>query len=159
LVAELGGTARIDQIKAVTDLIHLDPPNLHPYTLPRVSANPGIPEWQPCVRRLGTWERNASTAESLVTSIRCPGCGHPATAVVRVPEVPDALLCRSCLISPSLPDLVFPPLYEQLALPPTRFSEEVLNLARNTAPKALSRRARQRLAERDDGVAPRDQAA
>ena len=131
LVAGLGGQARLDQIEAVAEDLGFQVSDVYPLTDEKTSRNPAIPRWPAPVRRCGAWSAATLAEASIVESIRCPRCGEPATAVVRVPEVPGALLCRRCLVAPAHPDLQFPPLYGDLALPTTRILEEVLVRAQN----------------------------
>ncbi len=133
LVAAIGGRIRMDQAEASCRKLKIVRTDLYPLSTANVSANPAIPDWQPSVRRTGSWDRSTSTSESYLDSIPCPKCGLPATAVVRVPEVPGSLLCRACLISPALPDLPFPPMYERLALPTVTFPDELLDDLRKLA--------------------------
>lgn len=128
LVAALGGHASLAQLHHVVADVGLKPTDLYPMTLPRPS-NGGQPPWPPTVDRVGTWSAGTLAEHSHLTSPRCPRCGQPATAVVRVPEVPTALLCRGCRVMPGHPDLVFPPLYLDLALPPITIPDDLVHRA------------------------------
>lgn len=93
---------------------------LYVLTQPRGRDKEGTPPWPATVRRIGDWSKGTAAKHSVAANWLCPRCGQPATAVVRVPEVTDALLCRDCLVMPNRPDLEFPSLYLGFALPPTR---------------------------------------
>ena len=119
LLAALGGSATIADLDPHLPALGLVRNDLYALSLPRLMRHPSTPAWPPTVERDGVWSAGTKASHSRLVSPRCGVCGEPATAVVRVPEVPDALLCRSCRVMPSRPDLVFPPLYLDLALPPT----------------------------------------
>ena len=68
------------------------------------------------LERTDTWRHGGSQKDSRARCITCPTCGQFATGVLAVPEVPDWLLCLTCLRAPSLPDLVFPSIYRTLSL-------------------------------------------
>jgi len=125
LVAALGGRARLDQIKAVCAELGLKVTDIHPMSLPRPQL-PNRLTYLPSVRRAGTWQATTPLSDSILESIPCPNCYTPATAVVRVPEVPGNLLCRSCLTPPADPTLTFPPMYVNLALPPVVIRPDLL---------------------------------
>ncbi|HEV7788281.1 MAG TPA: hypothetical protein VGP05_04655, partial [Pseudonocardia sp.] len=129
LVAALGGFARADQLRAVFPDLGIKNADLLPMTLTRRARNPATADWPPSVERVGQWSAAGKAHEHAVCSILCPGCGQPATAVVRVLEVPGALLCRRCLIAPARPDLRFPPIYATLALPPTAIAPALVTRA------------------------------
>lgn len=74
-------------------------------------------EWVPPVLREGTWGCTTTAKEHFLLSRLCWSCGEPATAVVRVLEVPGDLMCRSCNAAVDLPGQTFPPLYVAMALP------------------------------------------
>lgn len=130
IVAALGGFASVPQIDPILLTMGIRRNAVYYMTKPRPMRNPTVPIWPATLTRLGTWSRRRGAPPNLMASILCPTCGRPATAVVRVPELPDALLCRTCAIMPSRPDLEFPPSYLDLALPPTRLDPAPLAAAR-----------------------------
>lgn len=79
-------------------------------------ANDVTREWVPPVMREGEWGCTSAMREHFLLSRMCWSCGEPATAVVRVLEVPGDLMCRSCNTAVDLPGRVFPPLYVAMAL-------------------------------------------
>lgn len=119
LVASHGGTASLADIEPqLADLV-IKRNDIYSMTLPKPGRDPKTPPWPPTVARTTTWSSSRSTADSHMACHECPRCRQPATAVVRVPEVTDAILCRTCHVMPSNPGRVFPPLYLDLALPKT----------------------------------------
>ena len=61
------------------------------------------------------WLRGHARSESKARCIECPQCGGWATGVLAAPEVPDWLLCLTCLQAPAKPGIVFPKIYRSLA--------------------------------------------
>ncbi|NNN09186.1 MAG: hypothetical protein HKL85_08345 [Acidimicrobiaceae bacterium] len=131
VVAAMGGEARVDQVRVVARELGVKDTDLLPMTLPRIRAT--TPTWEPSVRRLGVWDCSTTVEANSMASIWCGTCNAPATAVVRVPEVPGSLLCRTCCRSPFEPERVFPSVYLNLALVPTAIPEELLERAKNLA--------------------------
>lgn len=154
LVAAMDGHARRDQLRPVLTDFGLNEDDLHPMTLTRVSRG-GAPDWSPSVRRTGPWTAASLVHQNGVESVYCPVCGQPATAVVRVPEVPGSLLCRSCLRPPAAPDLVFPPVWRELALPSTVVSDSAISTMRAVAPGGTAKGRKP--AARADSVDPHEQ--
>ena len=130
IVAALGGQARLDQA------MHAG--REHGLTQARVTnltyiTKHGLP-WPPAVVRVGQWSAGTYVHDSHLRSLICPLCDQPATAVLRLPEVPEAVLCRTCRVMPSRPDLPFPPIYIDLALPRTALSPSLIQDARHLIP-------------------------
>ncbi len=140
-VAALGGRASLTQTDALLTPFGMRRNDIYSITLPKVAHNPHTPPWPPTVHREGEWSAGNGAEHSHLASPRCPHCGEPATAVVRVLEVTDALLCRNCLIMPSDPTLEFPALYRDLSLPTTDFDDDLLATARAAAPARPADRA------------------
>lgn len=132
VVAALGGSARMDQMLLFAEEYRFDGNAVYVMTLPYVGR--GNTCWPPTVARTGTWSAGTGAWTSTMRNHECPVCHRPATAVVRVPEVPDAILCRTCRVMPSRPNLVFPPQYLDLALPTTVIPSAVLRRARDLTP-------------------------
>ena len=117
LVASRGGSASLADLEVDLALMGISRNDVYSMTLPKPARNPATPPWPPTVERTTVWASSEGTDASLMANPICPLCGNPATAVIRVPEVTDALLCRGCQVMPSNKDLQFPPLYLDLALP------------------------------------------
>lgn len=117
IVAHAGG--RIDLVSALKagDAQGLKSQQVHYIMRGSHEANDVTREWVPPVLREGEWGCNTAAKEHFLLSRRCWSCGDPATAVVRVLEVPGDLMCRSCHVAVDLPGRVFPPLYVDMALP------------------------------------------
>jgi hypothetical protein len=120
IVAAFGGTATLPQIRPVIDALRIAPNHAYYMTQERTKSGKSVPPWPATITRTNHWSANRTDPPSAMASIVCPTCDRPATAVVRVLEVPDALLCRICRVMPSRPEFVFPPLYVAMALPPTQ---------------------------------------
>lgn len=120
LVAARGGETLLADIEPELESIDLKHNSLCRLTVVSATHPVGLP-YPPVVTRWGPWGHNTSRSLRAVRSVLCQSCGQPATAVVRVVEVPDTLLCRTCLVMPSNPQLVFPMSYLSLALPPVAF--------------------------------------
>lgn len=116
LVARHGGHISLADLRPMLSSIQMKPNDVYTLTLPKRSKNPATPPWPPTVLREGDWGSGSPATMSIVVSPRCQLCHGPATVVVRVPEVPDALLCARCRVMPSRPDLVFPPMYLDLGV-------------------------------------------
>lgn len=117
-VALLGGRAPLVLIEPFLARYDIRRNDIYSMTLPKRTSNLALPAWPATVMRENEWSSITPVSESILRNPTCPRCQAPATAVVRVLEVPDALLCRQCRVMPSRGDLVFPPLYLSLALPP-----------------------------------------
>lgn len=122
LIASLGGTASLADIEPHLVDLGIKRNDIYSMTLPKHARDPKTPPWPPTVLRTNTWATRSPSTDSYLASPRCPRCRQPVTAVVRVLEVTDALLCRTCHVMPSEPERVFPPLYLDLALPQTPIS-------------------------------------
>lgn len=116
LLADRGGEASMQEIDRIREAYGLSSHDVYQFGKPDTQSA-YAPPFPPIVERIGNWSKGRPKTESRLANIRCPICGEPAMAVVRVPEVPDSLLCRTCRVMPSRPDLAFPPLYVDLALP------------------------------------------
>jgi hypothetical protein len=127
VVAALGGEARLDQVRVFEELYQFAGNAIYVMTLPFYGR--GNTCWPPTVERGGDWTAATGAWQSTLHNTLCALCGEPATAVVRVPEVPDALLCRSCRVMPSCPDLTFPRQYLDLALPVIEIPRDLLHSA------------------------------
>jgi hypothetical protein len=142
--AAMGGRVRTDQVAAAAERMGVTRADASRCSI--VSRESKSPLWPPPVKREGPW----SVAEvrpfsevgefNELVSVTCPRCTNPATGVVRVPEVPAALLCRTCLVQPDCPELVFPRRYADLALPPLEFSADLVDELRRLEPQKRSRR-------------------
>lgn len=62
-------------------------------------------------------DRKVHLASKVVTLLRCPrkGCSGRLSVYARVPEVRGWLLCAACLRAPTLPGVVFPSSYRDVA--------------------------------------------
>jgi hypothetical protein len=153
VVAAFGGAARVDQLRVVTRALGIKDTDLLPLTLPREKN--GAPVWEPSVRRLGEWSPATTVEANWVESHMCGICRKPATAVIRVPEIPGSVLCRMCRRSPFVPEIEFPWRYVDLALPETLIDDgrlqEALNLKVGTIKKG---RAAARAAQDQGDVLP-----
>lgn len=127
VVAAMSGEARVDQLRVITRALGIKDTDLLPLTLPKLKE--GSPAWEPAARRRGVWQARTTVEANWVESILCATCGRPATAVVRVPEVPGALLCRTCHTSPFALEIEFPGRYVDLALPAVTIEESLLHSA------------------------------
>jgi hypothetical protein len=146
LTAAMGGTVRTDQVAAAADRLGLKRTDASRCSILIVESN--TPPWPPAVARSGPWAPEPTAGHNALVSIRCPACGDPATAVVRVLEVPDALLCKQCLIAPGLPGLVFPACYLDLALPPKPIGPALLAELHALEPQYTHARVRTRTSRR-----------
>ena len=117
LVANQGGSAPIADLRAGLRALGLRSDTIHRYSQPGPAKDPRTPPWPPTVVRIDDPSSGSNYGAAIFANPTCPVCDKPATAVVRVIEVPDAILCRDCLVMPSRPDLVFPRIYAGLALP------------------------------------------
>lgn len=116
MIASLGGAATMERLEVKRERWGLARNDL--YLISKSMTRSGnTPPWPASVERRGDWSKRSPRTESILANWLRPLCGDPATAVVRVPEVPDALLCRRCRVMPSRPDLIFPPPYLDHALP------------------------------------------
>jgi hypothetical protein len=73
------------------------------------------PTWPACVERIGDWRQQSPRAGRSLRAITCPHCGGWASLVIRVPEIPDCVLCPKCHQMPTQPGTYFPDDYTQLA--------------------------------------------
>lgn len=121
LVAHFGGTATLAELDPHLARLGIRRGDVYAITLPKRARKETTLPWPPTVTRTNTWSARSKASGSQMACLVCPRCGKPATAVVRVPEVPDALLCRTCRVMPSNGQLEFPPLYLDLALPSQDF--------------------------------------
>lgn len=117
LVASKGGSASLADLDGDLEELGIRRNDVYSMTLPKPGRTDATPPWPPTVDRTTVWASGKGADSSQMANPICPACGAPATAVVRVLEVTDALLCRSCRVMPSNPELKFPPLYIDLALP------------------------------------------
>lgn len=140
LVAALDGSARSDQAHHAGPTIGLK--RTDPSRLSTIIRDSHSPPWHPPVSRSGPWADEPDGIYNMLHSIICEVCDRPATAVVRVPEVPGSLLCRQCGRPPAQPDLVFPSCYTTLALPPAIISDRLLSELRVL--EAPTRKSRER---------------
>lgn len=120
LVAAMGGKTTVSEVTPL--LVEMGILAVHIYSLTSIPGNTDspVPAWPPSVERVGIWSRARSTVSGEMVSRMCPKCDKPATAVVRVLEVTEAILCRTCRVMPGNAELVFPPYYLDLALPATQ---------------------------------------
>jgi hypothetical protein len=117
LVASKGGSASLSDLDADLKELGIRRNDVYSMTLPKPGRTDATPPWPPTVERTTVWTSGKGADSSLMANPICPVCRAPATAVVRVLEVTNALLCRTCRVMPSNPEVEFPPLYLDLALP------------------------------------------
>jgi hypothetical protein len=134
IVSNLGGRAYREQIWPLLKSFEIEDKHLIFMTQEIVSTRQGALPWPPSVVRLGEWNTGEDNNLKMLGSVFCQLCGNPATAVIRVPEVSDSVLCRSCCVMPSQPDLPFPRMYLDLALPETDLDQALLARARSWKP-------------------------
>ena len=118
LVAAFGGRVSFARLEGPAAELGVGYQKLHYLT--REPKRDGVTRpWMPGVVREEVWSSATSKEDHFLLSRRCGNCGEPATAVVRVLEVAGDLLCRSCRVPTVGEGVVFPPIYLELALPPT----------------------------------------
>jgi len=142
VVAALGGQARMDQMLVFGEAYKFNGNAVYVMSQPYYGR--GQTCWPATVQRTGDWTSATSASASTMRSPLCPICRQPATAVIRVPEVPEAILCRTCRVMPGRPELVFPPQYLDLALPPTLIPAELIVRARLLPPGLVRRGPKRR---------------
>jgi len=114
-ITKQGGTVTLHEAKQIAKTVGISRSSLDAMLDGRKSGSGRL--LPPFLKREGRWTTHPNTSKTAyVSCIRCPLCDEPATAVVMVPEVPGALLCRSCCVPPAQPNLVFPRIYVDLAL-------------------------------------------
>lgn len=130
IVAILGGQVNKIQITDLLEASGISNEELNNMTFGGLIRREGVPFWPPAVRRVGIWGSARTRSPKEMVGRICGLCHQTATAVVRVPEVTEALLCRTCRVMPGHPDLVFPPYYLDLALPPTELDMVLVDRAK-----------------------------
>lgn len=76
------------------------------FSRPQTVGN--APTWNPPVERRGDWRQQSPRGGRRLRVLSCPHCGGLATKVLRMPEVPDNVLCPACRRMPSASSPVFP---------------------------------------------------
>lgn len=115
-VAEAGGSVTLRHMRDAMPSLGLKQSAFYALLDGRTTSSGNV--IPPALRRDGVWGTHRRFATSaLITSILCPRCGLPATAASLIPEVPGGLLCRTCLVAPAQPTLVFPDIYAEFSLP------------------------------------------
>ena len=118
LVAAAGGRLSLAKTMAAGEALGLGYQAIQYLTRQQLTRQVTRP-WLGAVEREGEWKSTGSREDHFLVSRRCLKCGDPATAAVRVCEVPGDLLCRTCRVPTVGKPRVFPQLYVDMALPPT----------------------------------------
>lgn len=126
VAAAPGGRLSLAKAMAAGEVLGLNYQKIHYLTRAQEKRQVTRP-WLAPVEREGVWKATGSREDHFLLSRRCLKCKKPATAAVRVCEVPGDLLCRVCRVPTVGVERVFPPLYVDMALPSI------------TVPKALLR--------------------
>jgi hypothetical protein len=114
-IAQRGGSVSLDIVLAALPELGFKRSHLDSMLVGRKTSSGNV--MPPVLRKGGEWlTHKQHRPRALVQTVTCPLCQGPATAVVFLPEIPDGLLCRDCLVMPSDPHRVYPAVYGQLAL-------------------------------------------
>jgi hypothetical protein len=128
-VAALGGRASIVQVARLLRPYEVSLKAIYQLT---VAGNTETRSSEPCAHRVGKWSKHGGMATKLVESIQCVGCGEPATAVTRIPEVSGSLICRRCMLDAK--GRLYPSCYGELSYEPTQFGPGEIEAAKNVSP-------------------------
>lgn len=111
-VLEAGGEMTMADAEQALATTPVDRVRIAVFSRPQVVGS--SPPWLPCVRRTGDWTRGRPMTSHGVAVSDCRHCGAKVDLVVRVPEVPECLLCSTCLRAPSRSSPTYPEAYRRL---------------------------------------------
>jgi hypothetical protein len=105
-IASQGGSAALPTVSGLLAGTKVDDQSISNFS--RAQQRGNAPAWEPCVERVGEWERHTPRAGRSLRLWDCPHCGGHASKVIRVPEVASCLLCPDCLRMPTADSPTFP---------------------------------------------------